>query len=148
MQGINNTLAHALRGLGMKSLAAPVAAHTLEVIIDRHPLMVAVRGLTDDEREKPGWLHAVVQVMLRVDLQSWARLGLETGQELDRWLGSVEPALGSLVAGFEGYAAPFHGHRLAIQQIAPQDPWVMHMCTIKDKWRDSRWLVLKEGVLR
>jgi len=142
---VNNILAHAVRGCGMKAVQEPLKVHVVEVAVDRHPVTVAVRGLNDDERSKIGWERATVQVMLRLDLQSCERLGLEKGQELDRWLMRQEPALGALVRPFEAYAEPFPGHRLAIQQHAPEDAWVSHMVTVKDRFRDSRWLVVKEA---
>lgn len=139
-------LGHAVRGCGFKALREPSRPHVIEVVHDRHPLMIAVRGVTDDERlSSPRWANAVVQVMLRVDLDSFKRLGLESGRDVDVWLGTVEPNLGSLVVRFEGYDPPFPGHVLRVQEMTPGDSWALHFVTIKDRFRDSRWLVCSGG---
>jgi hypothetical protein len=129
----------------MKAASDPTRTHGLEVIVDSRPVLVAVKGVSSDERiDKPGWSKAVVRAVLRTDMQACARLNFPLGKELDRWIASLEPSLGVLVNEFEGYPPPFPGHRLSIQRAAPGDPWVLHMLTVGDRWRDSLWLVKKE----
>lgn len=140
------SLAHVVRGLGFRTTVEPNKAHALEIVHNKHPVMVAVRTVNGDERlSSQLWSDAVVQVMLRVDLEAFKRLGLETGREVDVWLGTIESSLGALVARFEGYDPPFPGHVLRVQRLTPGDAWALHFVTVKERFRDSRWLVCKGG---
>lgn len=140
-------LIHAFRQCGMKAMSEPAKAHVIDVVVERHPVIVAVRGVSADERmDKAGWKNAVVQAMLRVDLAACGRLGLETGRELDRWLGRHELAVEALVVPRDGYDPPFLGHRLAFQRCSSKEDaaWVAHMVTAAGgRYRDARWLVEK-----
>lgn len=132
---------HAFRGLGMVLSSKPDKPASLELTIDRYQLLVGVKPVTHDERidKFPG---AIAQALLRVDAQAAERMGLAQGQDLDRWLGRQEMALGALVAPMEGYRPPFPGLRLRHQQVQRADPWVSHMVT-RDRFRFSLWLVVE-----
>ena len=142
-------LHHAFRQCGLKSLGGqpggqPGKPHSVEVVVDRHPCMVAVRAVTEDERVDRGWKGAVVQAMLRVDAAACERLDLEKGRDLDRWIMAREAAVEALVKASDGYTPPFAGHRLSVQHASPESDWAVHLADAANgRFRDSKWLVVR-----
>ena len=140
---MHDALAQVLRSCGFKAQSDPTKSHGVELIVDRHPVMAAVKAVTNDERvEKfPG---ALVQAMLRVDMVACKRLRLEQGRDLDRWIMRYEDHFGVLVANVAGLPPPFPGKRLALQSVTPGDSWSLHLSTSKDgRWRSSLVLVME-----
>lgn len=137
-------LAIQVRALGLMAKGHPGKPWLGEFIVERHPVVVAVKAVDGNDIYKPGWSSAVVQVMLRVELAVMDRLGFEKDRALDLWLGMQEHALGALVVRWMGMDPPFPEHRLAMQRNAPEDPWCAHITTSKDgRFRDSKWLVVR-----
>jgi hypothetical protein len=137
-------LSHAFRQCGLKATSNLRDAHVVQLTVDKRSVIVAVKGITEDERIEKKWGQYIVQAMLRVDLKVCERIGLVVGRELDMWIAAQEQALDALVKHLEGYPPPFPGKRLTCQQVAPSDPWVRHIVTSGEgRWRDSKWLVEK-----
>ena len=139
---MNRTLAMAFRGCGLKVLGMPHKAASMEFLLERFPVTVAVKMITDDERMDK-WPGMAVQAMLRVDVSQCGRLGLPVGLDLDRWILKQEDALHALVVPLEGQAPPFPGKRLHLMPVNPSaDSWSLHISTSGNgRFRDSKWLV-------
>lgn len=145
-------LAVALQRIGKKATLS-MATASAELVIDKRPVMVAVRGVgngepSDAEAFKRG---ASFRVMIRVDAEACASAGLPGGRDLDRWIGVQEQTLNVLLRDWDGRYCPMdskeHRLRMVIAPGTENDEWVRHMVT-RDRYRLSLWEVCRVGGAR
>lgn len=142
-------LAKALQRLG-RSATLRNTACTSEMVIDRHPVLVAIKGVqageaSDAEAFRRG---AQFRVLIRVDAQTALSAGCPGGRELDLWIGRQEQALNVLLCSWGGKDAPLDPVRYRLRVVqTPRDTWdgwVTHMAT-KDRYRLSLWEIHERG---
>jgi hypothetical protein len=138
-----STTQEALRQCGNRSKEFPGQASSVHININRHPVIIAARMTSDDERMASGWDSRVIaQVMIRVDAESCERLGLESGHNLDLWIAKIEPALSALILRCDGSEPPWPGYTLKHNVVNKDDPWVGHIKT-NGRYRSSMWLIVR-----